>query len=102
MFFSGSFSRCFMLLAALLFMSMSDGSFAAQRSHGMVTKEEKSLRGTWYSAKGTLTFKDNGTINYKGKRYLCDFQWRPDTTQRKAQFECDSLSAFRGQAHLDG
>jgi hypothetical protein len=63
------FSRCFMLLAALLLTGLSDGGFAAQRSYGMVTKEEKSLRGTWYSSKGTLTFKDNGTINYKGKRY---------------------------------
>jgi hypothetical protein len=64
-----SFFRCFMLLAALLLVGISDGSFAAQRSGGMVTKEEKALRGTWYSAKGTLTFKDNGTINYKGRRY---------------------------------
>jgi hypothetical protein len=65
-----SFSRCFLLLAALLLMGLSEGGFAAARSHGMVTKAEKSLRGTWYSAEGTITFKDNGTINYKGKRYF--------------------------------
>ena len=64
-----SFSRCFMLLAALLLMGASGNGFAAERPHGTVTKAEKSLRGTWYSAKGTLSFKDNGTINYKGKRY---------------------------------
>ena len=64
-----SFSRCFLLLAALLLMGLSDGGFAAERPHGTVTKAEKSLRGTWYSAEGSITFKDNGTITYKGKRY---------------------------------
>ncbi len=64
-----SVSRWFLLLAALFLMGLSDGCFAAQRSHGMVTKAEQSLRGTWYSAEGSITFKDNGTINYKGKRY---------------------------------
>jgi hypothetical protein len=63
------FSRCLLLLAVLLFMGLPVGGYAAQRFHGTITKEEKSLRGTWYSAEGTLTFKDNGTINYKGKRY---------------------------------
>jgi hypothetical protein len=62
-------SRYFLMLAALLLMGLSGGSFAAQRSHGMVTKTEQSLRGTWYSANGSLTFKDNGTVNFKGKRY---------------------------------
>jgi hypothetical protein len=64
-----SFSRCFLLLAALLLMGLSGSGFAAERSHGTVTKTEKSLRGTWYSTEGTITFKDNGTISYKGKRY---------------------------------
>jgi hypothetical protein len=64
------FSRCFFLLAVLLFMGLSDGGFAAERSHGTVTKAEKLLRGTWYSSEGAITFKDNGTINYKGKRYF--------------------------------
>lgn len=63
------FSRLSLLLAALFFMGLSDGSFAAQRSEGMVTKAEKSLRGTWYSSQGSITFKNNGTINIKGKRY---------------------------------
>jgi hypothetical protein len=63
------FLRCLTLLAALLFMGFSIGGFAAQRYDGMVTKEDRSLRGTWYSAKGALTFKNNGTINYKGRRY---------------------------------
>jgi hypothetical protein len=64
-----SFSRCLLLIAALLLIGLSEGGFAAQRSHGMVTKEEQSLRGTWYSAEGSITFKDNGTIKFKGKRY---------------------------------
>ena len=64
-----TFPRCLLLLAALLLMGLSDGGFAAQRPHGTVTKAEQSLRGTWYSAEGSLTFKDNGTINFKGKRY---------------------------------
>jgi|GEM_PF-1430747 hypothetical protein len=63
------FSRCFLMLAALLLVGLSDPGFAAQRSHGMITKAERSLRGTWYSTEGTITFKDNGTINFKGKRY---------------------------------
>lgn len=64
-----SFPRFFLLLAALLLASLSDGGFAAQRPFGMVTKAESSLRGTWYSAKGSITFKNNGTVNFKGKRY---------------------------------
>jgi hypothetical protein len=64
-----AFSRIFLLLVALFLIGLSDAGFASQQSHGMVTKAEKSLRGTWYSAKGTLTFKDNGTVSYKGKRY---------------------------------
>jgi hypothetical protein len=63
------FSRSFLLLAVLLLIGLPDGGFAAQRPFGMATKTEKSIRGTWYSAEGKLTFKDNGTINYKGKRY---------------------------------
>ncbi len=64
-----SFPRIFLLLAALLLMGFSEGGFAAQRSHGMVTKAEQSLRGTWYSAQGSITFKNNGTVTFKGKRY---------------------------------
>jgi hypothetical protein len=63
------FPRLLLLLIALFFMGLSDGSFAAERSHGAVTKAEKSLRGTWYSAEGSITFKDNGTIKIKGKSY---------------------------------
>jgi hypothetical protein len=65
-----SFPRFLLLFAALSLMGISNGGFAAQRSHGMVTKAEQSLRGTWYSAEGSITFKSNGTVNYKGKRYF--------------------------------
>jgi hypothetical protein len=64
-----SFSRCLLLLAAISLLSFENASYASERSHGMVTKAERSLRGTWYGQKGSITFKDNGTINYKGKRY---------------------------------
>ena len=62
-------SRWFLLLAAVLLFSLADGSFA-EPSHGMVTKAERALRGTWYSANGAITFRNNGTIHYKGKRYF--------------------------------
>ena len=64
------FPRFLLLLAALLLLGLSDVSIAAERSYGMVTKTERSLRGTWYSATGSISFKDNGTIHYKGKRYF--------------------------------
>jgi hypothetical protein len=64
------FPRFLLPLAALLLLGLSDGSIAAERSYGMVTKAERSLRGTWYSATGSITFKDNGTIHYRGKRYF--------------------------------
>ena len=64
------YSRYFLLLAALLFMGLSDAGFAAERPHGSVTQAEKSLRGPWYSKEGSITFKDNGTIILKGKRYF--------------------------------
>lgn len=63
-------SRRLLIIAALLLMGLSDAGIAAERSHGMVTKAEKALRGTWYSTTGSITFKDNGTIKYKGKRYF--------------------------------
>lgn len=64
------FSRCLLVLAVLLLVGLPDGSFAAERSYGAVTKAEQALRGTWYSASGAITFKDNGTVRYKGKRYF--------------------------------
>ncbi|HTN93461.1 MAG TPA: hypothetical protein VMJ33_02660 [Gallionella sp.] len=63
-------SRRLLILAALLLLGLSNAGFASERSHAMVTKAEKALRGTWYSATGSITFKNNGTINYKGKRYF--------------------------------
>ena len=63
------FSRYILLLAAFL-LGLSSVSFAAERFHGTVTKTERSLRGTWYSAERSITFKNNGTLHYKGKRYF--------------------------------
>jgi hypothetical protein len=65
-----SFPRCIVLLTTLLLLGLSSVSFAAERFHGTVTKTERALRGTWYSAEGSITFKNNGTLHYKGKRYF--------------------------------
>lgn len=65
-----SFSRCLLLLSALLLAGLPAGGIAAERSHGMVTKAERSLRGTWYSAEGPVTFRSNGTVKFRGKRYF--------------------------------
>lgn len=64
------FPRWLLPLGALMLIVLSGGGFAAERSYGAVTKAERSLRGTWYGAAGAITFKDDGTINYKGKRYF--------------------------------
>jgi hypothetical protein len=65
-----SISRCSLLLSALLFAGLPAGGIAAERSHGMVTKAESSLRGTWYSTEGPVTFRSNGTVKFRGKRYF--------------------------------
>jgi hypothetical protein len=64
-----SFSRCLLLFAALFLTGLPAAGIAAERSHGMVTKAERSLRGTWYSAEGPVTFRSNGTVRFRGKRY---------------------------------
>ncbi|MBI3479977.1 MAG: hypothetical protein HY016_06425 [Nitrosomonadales bacterium] len=56
-------------LLALSLLAFSGSGFAAERPHGTVSKAEQSVRGTWYSAEDSLTFKDDGTIIFKGKRY---------------------------------
>ncbi len=63
-----SILRCVLVVFALLFSAVPVEVFAADR--GMVTKAEKSLRGTWYSAEGTITFRVNGTVRIRGKRYF--------------------------------
>ncbi|MDH4235165.1 MAG: hypothetical protein OEV15_08535 [Gallionella sp.] len=66
--------RRFLLFAAFLFAGLSvagltGNSFAAEHSRAGSGKPSAPIIGTWHSAKGTLTFKANGTIIYKGKRY---------------------------------
>jgi len=63
-----SFLRCVLVVFAILLSTVPVGGFAADR--GIVTKAEKSLRGTWYSAKGTITFRVNGRVRIRGKRYF--------------------------------
>lgn len=65
-----SFSRCVLLCCALFLAGLPAGSFAAERTFGMVTKAEHSLRGRWYSADGSITFRNNGTVWLKGRRYF--------------------------------
>jgi hypothetical protein len=65
-----SILRCVLVVFALLLSAVPVGSFAAERSYGMVTKAEKALRGTWHSAEGTITFRVNGTVKIRGKRYF--------------------------------
>lgn len=66
-----SFSRCLLLCSALLLAGLPAGSFAAEHTYRMVTKAEQSLRGSWYSATGsTITFRNDGTVRLKGKRYF--------------------------------
>ena len=69
--FSG---RWLLLLTMLLFfgssvIGLSGTGYAAERSHAGKGSPSASIRGTWRSAKETLTFNSNGTIVYKGKRY---------------------------------
>lgn len=65
-----SFSRCLLLLSTLLLAGLPAGGIAAERSHGMVTQAESSLRGTWYSTAGPVTFRSNGTVKFRGRRYF--------------------------------
>lgn len=64
------FSRCILLCCVFFFAGLPAGSFAAERSFGMVTKAEHSLRGRWYSANGSVAFRNSGTVRLKGKRYF--------------------------------
>jgi len=63
-------SRYLLLLAALLLLGVTGAGIAAERPYARATKAEKQLRGTWYSATGIISFKDNGTVKYQGKRYF--------------------------------
>ncbi|MDO8263380.1 MAG: hypothetical protein Q7T21_09145 [Gallionella sp.] len=66
--------RWFWLFATLFFMGLSvtglsGNGYAAGHSHAMSAMPSAAIKGTWHSAKGTLTFNANGTIIYQGKRY---------------------------------
>lgn len=71
--------RCFWLSAVLLFTGLpliglpgigsSGNSHAAELSRARSGLPSAAIRGTWHSAKETLTFNANGTIIYRGKRY---------------------------------
>ncbi len=65
--------RPFILFAMLLFAGLSVAAaprtYAAEPSRAGSSKPSEAIKGTWHSAKETLTFNPNGTIIYKGKRY---------------------------------
>jgi len=57
-----NFVRGVLLLAIYFVLVWSTPSYAIETL-------SSAIRGTWYSEKGSITFKNNGTINFKGKRY---------------------------------
>lgn len=62
------------LFAALLFVGLpvacvSGNVYAAGHSKSSSSNSSSKVRGTWHSAKETLTFRRDGTVIYKGKRY---------------------------------
>lgn len=59
----------FLLFAALLFIGLSGNGHAAGQFHAGSGNSSTQIKGTWQSAKSTLTFRADGTIIYKGKRY---------------------------------
>lgn len=66
--------RRFLMLATLLLFGLSVAgisgkSYAAEQSRVRSGKPSDLIKGTWHSAKETLTFNANSTIIYKGKRY---------------------------------
>ena len=68
-----STKRWFLLFAMLSFAGLSvfglPGNGYAEQSRAGAGGPSASIKGTWRSAKETLTFNANGTIIYKGKRY---------------------------------
>lgn len=66
--------RRFLLLTALVLFGLSvtglsGKGYAAEQSRARSVQPSALIKGTWHSAKETLTFNANGTIIYKGKRY---------------------------------
>lgn len=66
--------RRFLLLATLLFfgsslIGFSGKGYAAEQSRVSSGQPSALIKGTWHSARETLSFNANGTIIYKGKRY---------------------------------
>ncbi len=61
--------RSLLLIVVLFFAGSPAGVYAADRSHGSTTQAARSLRGSWYSAEGAITFRNDGLIYLKGKKY---------------------------------
>lgn len=66
--------RRLLMLATLLFFAisvigLSGKSYAAEHSRERPGRLSDVIKGTWHSAKETLTFNANSTVIYKGKRY---------------------------------
>lgn len=69
-----SIKHGFWLLAALSLgglsaMGLPGNGYAAEQARHMAAKPSAAIKGTWRSAKETLTFNADGTAIYRGKRY---------------------------------
>ncbi|MEO8331408.1 MAG: hypothetical protein ABI479_03180 [Gallionella sp.] len=58
-----------LLIAMFVLMGLNGSGHAAERSRAAAGKPVKSLTGTWYGAKSSITFKADGTTIFEGKRY---------------------------------
>ena len=65
--------RFLLLVAPLIFgvpvTGLSGNGYAAEQFRAVSARPSALIKGTWRSAKETLTFNANGTIIYRGKRY---------------------------------
>ena len=66
--------RRFLLFVTLLIIGLPPAGFvgdayAAGQAYAASGNPSAQIKGTWHSARGTLTFNKNGTVIYKGKRY---------------------------------
>lgn len=63
--------RLIVLFAMLGMLGSAAPSYADMTPGGMYNKHLAKLMGTWTSAEGEVTFNENRTIVYKGKKYFC-------------------------------
>lgn len=62
-------SRYPMLFVALLSLAAPTVAPAGEPPHNVIRKPADKLIGTWHSAQGTITFKPNGILVYRGRSH---------------------------------